>query len=71
MTNTPHPSRFLTVAQWTDHHPWPSTGGLRHLILNAHSNGFDSVIRRVGRRILIDEAAFFIWVDARKEVNHA
>jgi len=36
-------------------------GGMRHLISNAVRNGFDAVIRRCGRRILIDEAAFFEW----------
>jgi hypothetical protein len=35
---------------------------MRHLIFFAKSNGFDAVIRRVGRRVLIDEAAFFHWV---------
>ena len=41
----------------------PPLGGLRHLVFNANKNGFDKVIRRVGRRILIDEAAYFRWVD--------
>ena len=36
---------------------------MRHLIFFAKSNGFDAVVRRVGRRVLIDEAAFFVWVD--------
>lgn len=26
-------------------------------------NGSDRVLRRVGRRVLIDEAVFFAWVD--------
>jgi hypothetical protein len=56
-------SRFLTVRQWTEQHSWPPLGGLRHLIFNAQDNGFDAVLRRVGRRVLIDEAAFFAWVD--------
>ena len=60
MSNT---TRFLTVRQWTEQHPWPPLGGLRHLIYNAKHNGLDAVVRRVGRRVLIDEAAFLIWVD--------
>jgi hypothetical protein len=35
---------------------------MRHLIFFAKANGFDAVVRRVGRRVLIDEAAFFVWV---------
>lgn len=56
-------SRFLTVRQWTEQHSWPPLGGVRHLIFNADRNGFDAVIRRVGRRVLIDETAFFAWID--------
>lgn len=59
--------RLIPVTQWTDYHSWPKIGGLRHLIFNANSNGFDQVIKRVGRRILIDEQAFFTWVDAQNK----
>ncbi len=54
-------SRLIPASAWTDHHPWPPIGGMRHLIFFAATNGFDKVIRRVGRRVLIDEAAFFEW----------
>jgi len=59
-------NRYFTVKQWQKKHEWPREGGLRHLIFNAKQNGFDSVIRRVGRRILIDEQAFLKWVDQQK-----
>jgi hypothetical protein len=38
-------------------------GGLRHIIFNAGSNGFGPAIKRVGRRVLIDEARFFEIVE--------
>ncbi len=57
--------RVLTVSEWVESHPWPPIGGLRHLIFHAKSNGFERVIRRIGRRVLIDEMAFFEWVDAQ------
>lgn len=60
------PTRLIPVARWSDFHPWPNLAGLRHLIFHADSNGFHAVVRRVGRRVLIDEASFFRWVD---EVN--
>jgi hypothetical protein len=56
-------SRLIPVTAWNDHHAWPPLGGLRHLIFNAHRNGFGAAIRRVGRRVLIDERAFFQWVE--------
>lgn len=56
-------SRFFTVRQWAEQKPWPPIGGLRHLIFYAKCNGFDAVIRRVGRRILISEAAFESWIE--------
>lgn len=59
--NAPSSSRFFPVSKWP--HAWPPIGGLRHLIFHAEKNGFNQVIRRVGRRILIDEAEFFRWVE--------
>ena len=58
-----NPTRYLTVQQWTEQHSWPPLGGLRHLIFNAKHNGFDAVIRRVGRRILLSESAFDGWIE--------
>jgi len=54
------PTRFIPVPNWNQYHAWPPQGGLRHLIFHADKNGFDRVIRRVGRRILINETAFGI-----------
>ena len=55
--------RLIPVTEWNNYYPWPPVGGLRHLIFNSAQNGFDTVIRRVGRRVLLDERAFFAWVD--------
>jgi hypothetical protein len=56
------PTRLIPVPDWPNLHPWPSVAGLRHLIFHAERNGFSRVIKRAGRRVLIDEAAFFDWV---------
>ncbi len=56
-------NKLIPVTKWNEHHQWPPVGGLRHLIFFAHENGFEKVIRRCGRRVLIDEAAFFSWMD--------
>jgi hypothetical protein len=65
MSNSP--KRLIPVPRWNDHHEWPPQGGLRHLIFNAKSNGFDSVVKRAGRRVLLDEAAFFDWVEGQSK----
>lgn len=61
--------RLIPVTDWSKFHPWPPIGGLRHLVFFAKDNGFDQVIRRIGRRVLIDEAAFFQWVDEQGEAK--
>ena len=60
-------TRLIPLTEWNEHHPWPPLGGLRHLVYFAHSNGFCAVVRRVGRRVLLDEAAFFAWVDEQSD----
>lgn len=55
-------TRLIPVNKWNNHHEWPPVGGLRHLIFNADINGFSHCIKRIGRRVLIDEKAFFEWV---------
>ena len=54
---------MIPVTEWRKYHPWPPEGGLRHLIFYAKKNGFDKVVKRVGRRCLIDERAFLEFVD--------
>ena len=55
--------RLIPVTEWRKYHPWPSVAGLRHLIFHERSNGFSVCVRRVGKRVLIDEEEFFRWVD--------
>lgn len=58
--------RFIPLPQWNDYHPWPTIGGLRWMVFNAKDNGLEHCLRRVGNRILIDETAFWEWVDQQK-----
>lgn len=55
-------TKLIPASDWPQHHSWPPIGGLRHLIFHERSNGFAKVVRRVGRRVLIDEQEFFCWV---------
>jgi hypothetical protein len=72
-SNTPV---LLTVRQLAERHPAFSQGSLRNLIFLAESrktskgkiagNGLDIALVRIGRKILIDEAKFFDWIDAQQ-----
>lgn len=55
---------ILTVKQFSDKYPAFSQGSLRHLIFFEDTNGFKPAFRRCGRRVLIDESAFFGCLDA-------
>ena len=71
-----HPPVLLTVRQFAEKHPAFSQGALRNLIFLAGSrlssqgriagNGLDDALVRVGRKVLIDEAKFFNWIDAQQ-----
>ena len=62
-------SHLITVQQFCRKHPWPSESGLRWLIFNAKSNGFDKCVVRIGRRVLIDEQAFFRWAEQHRQAH--
>ena len=81
-THTEYPASFtpppllLTVRQFADKHPAFTQGSLRNLIFLAESrhtskgkipgNGLEIALVRVGRKVLIDEAKFFNWVEAQQ-----
>jgi len=55
-------TRFIPVTRWNEYHQWPSQSGLRYYIFHSKEKNFNTVIKRIGRRVLIDEQAFFNWV---------
>lgn len=54
---------FLTLKQVAERYPAFTVGSLRWLIANKDRNGFASVMRKVGKRILVNEAAFVAWIE--------
>lgn len=71
------PSRILlTVRQFSDKHPAFTQGAIRNLIFLAESrktsrgiiigNGLNIALIRIGRKLLIDEAKFFQWIDEQQ-----
>lgn len=75
----PQPRTLLTVRQFSDKHPAFPQGSLRNLIFLAESressngkiagNGLDVALVRIGRKLLIDEAKFFQWIDEQQGVK--
>lgn len=53
---------LLTVKQYVAKHPAFTEGGIRKLIFDAASNGFDQCLVRIGRKVLIDEGKVFCWI---------
>ena len=66
-TASPQSPRLIPLTEWAKHHDWPPVGGLRHLVFFEKTNDFDKVVKRVGRRVLIDEGAFFQWVETQNK----
>jgi hypothetical protein len=60
---------YLTVQQFIAKHTAFNTGGVRSIIFNEHQNGLAKAgaIVRIGRKILIDEAKFFAWVESQNK----
>jgi hypothetical protein len=58
-----------TVNQFAEKHPAFTTGGLRAWIFNENTNGLavSGAIVRIGRKVLIDEAKFFDWVQSQNK----
>jgi hypothetical protein len=59
----PETQQYLTVRQLTESYPAFPQSSIRWLIFNSKKNGFDTVIRRIGTKILISESAFLAFVE--------
>jgi|GEM_PF-2864544 len=53
------PTRLIPVTDWPKYHPYPSVSALRFMIFNGAKTGFSQCVRRLGKRVLIDEQDFF------------
>lgn len=60
---------LLTVRQFSQKHPAFPEGGLRHNIFHADKNGFAQCVRRIGRKVLLDEQAVFNWIDEQNQMQ--
>lgn len=72
----PQARALYTVRQFSEKYPAFSQGSLRNLIFLASArhatngkipgNGLDVALVRIGRKLLIDVAKFYEWVDAQQ-----
>jgi hypothetical protein len=60
-----------TVSQFTTANLAFTLGGMRCLIFNEDSNGLKAsgAIIRIGRKVLIDDAKFFAWIESQNKVG--
>lgn len=63
--------KLLTVNQFVEEHNFTTHGGMRYLIFNAKENKLEKAIKRIGRKILIDEQKFFEWINEQNGGSHA
>ena len=54
---------YYTVKQMSMRHPAFSESSLRWLIFNESSNGLHPAIKRVGRKVLVNELKFLRWIE--------
>ena len=54
---------LIPVSKWNEYYDFPTVGALRQLIFYKDKNGFNRVIRIVGKRIYIKVSEFFKWVE--------
>jgi hypothetical protein len=63
--------KLLSVRQFAETHKAFTIGALRHLIFFEETNGLKEhkVLKRLGRKILIDVEKFFQWVELPRKGN--
>jgi hypothetical protein len=63
--------QIFSVSQFLQRHQYLTNGGLRHLIFHSDSNGFASVLRRIGRRVYISEPDYMVWLNASQSCKQS
>ena len=58
--------QLLTVRQVAGSYPAFSEGALRGRLFNKETNGLESAVVNVGRRVYIDTYAFDQWLDSQR-----
>lgn len=65
-------TRYIPVAKFDQYHPWPTPLAIRNRI-HAARRGTDAdflkCIKKVGGRVLVDEEAFFAWLENQDDTE--
>ena len=64
-------NRLIPLSRWNEYHDWPSVNALRAYAFMRHRNGFDNVVSKVGKRLVIDEHRFFDWAHSTSRADSA
>lgn len=60
------PKQYMTFREAAAIYPFTESS-FRYHRHQGNSNGFNSCIRKVGRRVLLDVAAFEVWLDTQRD----
>lgn len=52
--------RLIPASRWHEYYSWPTKNSLRQYIFY-NTLGFNSVVKRCGRKVFIDEKLFLEW----------
>lgn len=59
--------KYLTLAQVIEDERFPFTmGQIRSFLMNRENNGFDKVVRKIGKRIYFRDDLLLKWIDNQK-----
>ena len=60
---------ILTPRLFSEKYPAFPIGSVRNLIYHEDENGLKAAgaIKRIGKKIIIDEGAFFLWLDEQNK----
>ena len=59
--------KFLTVKQYAERYPFPSESSLRWHLFHSSTNGLESAVIRIGKRIVLDLDALNAWIRSHKK----
>ena len=58
--------KYVNPIQITTCGKYPfSIGQVRNFLLNRHKNGLENAVRRVGKRLVIREDLFDLWLESK------
>ena len=60
------PGRLIPLSKWNDYHEWPTVAAIRQYRFFNRDN-FNRCVKKLGRRVLIDEADFFDWFNSQQK----